>query len=154
MNIKLILASVAILGSATTALASAECLPAPAQVTLQAPAPAFQNDIYRPWVVLSAGDKIGRSGREQIELGRTRPLHKIELQATSGRTDVREVAIKFANGQSEVVKENAVLERGGASLCIDLAGYRGRDVTAIRVFGGSSPRGSFKVLGTVSSNAS
>jgi hypothetical protein len=147
MNLKLILASVAVLGSATTAIASAECLPAPAQVTLQAPAPAFQNDMYRPWVVLSAGDKIGRSGREQIELGRTRPLQKIELQATSGRTDVREVAIKFANGQSEIVKENAVLERGG-SLCIDLAGYHGRDITAIRVFGGSSPRGSFKVLGS------
>ena len=79
MNIKLILASVAMLGSATTALASAECLPAapPAQVTLQAqaPAPAFQ--IYRPWVVLSAGDKIGRSGRE---LNRCRASQTLALR--------------------------------------------------------------------------
>jgi len=128
MNLKLIALSVAALGSSTAALADA--------------APARLDN-----VILSSGDKINADGRATIYLGQTQPLKRIELQATRGRTTVNEVAIKFANGRSEVVKEGGVtLERGG-KLEIKLDSYRGKDITAVRVFGSSSPHGTFELLG-------
>jgi hypothetical protein len=126
MNIKLVLASVVAVGSSTAALADA--------------APANH------WVTLSAGDKITADGRATIHLGQTQPLKRIELQATRGRTTVNAVAIRLANGRTEVVKEGVTLERGG-KLEIKLEGYRGKDITAVRVMGASSPHGMFELLG-------
>jgi hypothetical protein len=126
MNLKLIALSVAALGSSTAALADA--------------APMHRDD-----VMLSSGDKLDVDGRATIYLGQTQPLERIALQATRGRTTVNEVAIKFANGRTELVKEGGVMLERGAKLEIKLDGYR--DVKAVRVFGTSSPHGMFELLG-------
>lgn len=120
-------------------------LAAQAPVAVQAPVIVAGPGLMRPWQLLSAGDKIAPNGRDTIKLGITRPLRAIELQATSGRTNVREVAIRFANGRTQIAYENAKLVRGGG-LKIDIAG-RAKDITSIRVFGASSPRGTFEILG-------
>ena len=112
-----------------------------------APAPIEIHREYRApaWSLLSSSDRIAQDGRTMISLGGDQ-LRTLKLQSTSGKTTVSEVAIQFANGETQVVYPQAALANGGA-YSIDLNGNV-RSVASIVVFGRSSHSASFDVLGS------
>lgn len=168
MNIKSILAAALVVGSSSLALAQPA---AQGGVTVQgsvdirdhrapayvAPAPApvvvAQADFHRPlppvrppMMQLLANDtKIARFGRDTLTFARPLKLQSIKLQGETGKTSVSQVAIKFANGRTQLVQENKLLTKDGC-IDIDLAGNV-RNVTGIVIYGRSGARASFDVLG-------
>ena len=173
MNIKALITSALVLGSTSLALAQPASqggvevrdhryyqpieqpapqytAPAP-QYTAPAPqytytAPVVASWGHRPmWMTLSTNDRISRNGFESISLGRTKPLRTLKLQATSGRTSIKDVTIQFANGQSQTVCLNQSIANGSFAT-IDLTGNF-RKVVSLQVTGSSGRRASFEVLG-------
>ena len=166
MNIKSILAAALVIGSSSLALAQPA---AQGGVTVQgsvdirdhrapvyyppAPAPVVvaQADFHRPLppirpqMMLANDTKIARFGRDTLTFARPMKLQSIKLQGETGRTTVSQVAIKFANGRTQLVQENKLLTKDGC-IDIDLAGNV-RNVTGIVVYGSSGARASFDVLG-------
>jgi hypothetical protein len=86
------------------------------------------------------------NGKDVIKFRPTMALSTIKLQASSGKTQVSEVAIKFANGQTQLVYPNKTLQGSSSCIDIDLNGNV-RNVTSIVVYGRSNFRASFQVLG-------
>jgi hypothetical protein len=84
------------------------------------------------------------NGRDKIWMPK-QALSTIKLQGIKGRTDVTEVAIKFANGRTQLVQEGKELT-GNSCIDIDLNGNV-RNVTGITIFGSGSARSQFEVLG-------
>lgn len=99
------------------------------------------------WMMLSSSDAIGRNGSDYIRIESSTALRTLKLQATSGKTTVSQIAIKFANGRSQVVYPNQTIgSQNAPSLTVDLNG-NARNVVGITVYG-SSRHGSFEVLGS------
>ena len=150
MNIKALIATLVVAGSSSMALAQ----PAPQEQRIvevrepEAPKPVVVERTWKrvpAWSVLSSSDRIAPNGRTKISLGDAN-LRTLKLQSTSGRTTVSEVAIKFANGATQIVYPQTALANGGA-YSIDLHGNV-RTVASIVVFGRSSHNASFEVLGS------
>jgi hypothetical protein len=158
MNLKAILTAALVIGTSTVALAQ------PAQGGVQVsnessfqvrdhrepmPMPAPYRPVYQPPIVVApqlhviANTKL-TNGADRIWM-RTQALHTIKLEAIKGRTDVTEVAIKFANGRTRLVQENKMLTQSSC-IDIDLAGNV-RNVTGITIFGQGGARSQFQVLG-------
>jgi hypothetical protein len=174
MNIKSILAAALVIGSSSLALAqpaaqggvtvqsSADIRdhrtpdydnyrPAPVVV---AQAPVFARPIIRPLPVvrppmmrtLADDTKINNwTGRDTLTFSRPLALQSIKLQGETGKTTVSQVAIKFANGRTQLVQENKLLLKNGC-IDIDLNGNV-RNVTGIVIYGKSGARASFDVTG-------
>jgi hypothetical protein len=85
------------------------------------------------------------NGKDVIRFGGSLPLRTIKLEATKGRTQISQVKIRFANGQSQIVYPNKQLW-GQSSIDIDLDGNV-RNVTGITVYGNANMRSSFEILG-------
>jgi hypothetical protein len=107
-----------------------------------APRPASWN---RPPILMTLATTKLVNGRDTIRFAGAKSLSAIKLEATRGRTQVSEVKIKFANGQSQIVYPNKLLT-GTSCIDIDLQGNV-RNVTGITVFGSANMRSSFEVLG-------
>jgi len=158
MNLKAIITAALVIGTSTVALAQ------PAQGGVQVsntssfqvrdhrepmPTPAPYRPVYQPPIVVApqlhviANTKL-TNGADKIWM-RTQALKTIKLQATSGRTNVTQVAIKFANGRTQIVQENKMLTQSSC-IDIDLAGNV-RNVTGITIFGQGGARSQFQVLG-------
>ncbi|MEP6866119.1 MAG: hypothetical protein ABJE66_36200 [Deltaproteobacteria bacterium] len=170
MNIKSILAAALVIGSSSLALAQPA---AQGGVTVQTsadirdhrtpdyyrPAPVvvaeapIARPIFRPLPVvrppmmrtLANDTKISRFGRDTLTFARPLKLQSIKLQGETGRTTVSQVAIKFANGRTQLVQENKLLLKNGC-IDIDLNGNV-RNVTGIVIYGQSGARASFDVTG-------
>ena len=157
MNLKAIITAAFVIGTSTVALAS----PAQGGVQVTAnssfqvrdhrepmPQPAYR-PVYQPPIVVApqlhviANTKL-TNGADKIWM-RTQALSTIKLQATKGRTNVTQVAIKFANGRTQLVQENKMLTQSSC-IDIDLAGNV-RNVTGITIFGQGGARSQFQVLG-------
>jgi hypothetical protein len=162
MNIKSILAAALVLGSSSLALAqpaaqggvtvqsSADIRdhrtpdnyrPAPAPVVVR-PAPIIRPPMQR---MLANDTKINRTGRDTLTFARPLQLQSIKLTGETGKTTVSQVAIKFANGRTQLVQENQLLTKNGC-IDIDLNGNV-RNVTGIVIYGQSGARASFDVTG-------
>ena len=158
MNLKAIITAALVIGTSTVALAS----PAQGGVQVTAnssfqvrdhrepmPQPAPYRPVYQPPIVVApqlhviANTKL-TNGADKIWM-RTQPLSTIKLQAIKGRTDVTQVAIKFANGRTQIVQENKMLTQSSC-IDIDLQGNV-RNVTGITIFGQGGARSQFQVLG-------
>jgi len=158
MNLKAIITAALVIGTSTVALAQ------PAQGGVQVsnessfqvrdhrepmPTPAPYRPVYQPAPVVAprlhviANTKL-TSGADRIWM-RTQALSTIKLQAIKGRTNVTQVAIKFANGRTQIVQENKMLTQSSC-IDIDLAGNV-RNVTGITIFGQGGARSQFQVLG-------
>ena len=158
MNLKAIITAALVIGTSTVALAQ------PAQGGVQVsnessfqvrdhrepmPTPAPYRPVYQPPVVVApqlhviANTKL-TNGADKIWM-RTQALSTIKLEAIKGRTDVTQVAIKFANGRTQIVRENKMLTQSSC-IDIDLAGNV-RNVTGITIFGQGGARSQFQVLG-------
>ena len=163
MNIKSILAAALVLGSSSLALAqpvaqggvtvqsSADIRdhrtpdyyrPAPAPVVIVKPAPVFRPPMQR---TLANDTKINWTGRDTLTFARPLALQSIKLTGETGKTTVSQVAIKFANGRTQLVQENQLLTKNGC-IDIDLKGNV-RNVTGIVIYGKSGARASFDVTG-------
>jgi hypothetical protein len=163
MNIKSILAAALVIGSSSLALAqpvaqggvtvqtSADIRdhrtpeyyrPAPAPVVIARPPIVFRPPMQR---MLADDTKINWSGRDTLTFARPLALKSIKLQGETGRTTVSQVAIKFANGRTQLVQENKLLLKNGC-IDIDLDGNV-RNVTGIVIYGRSGARASFDVTG-------
>ncbi|MEO8845449.1 MAG: hypothetical protein ABI591_24335 [Kofleriaceae bacterium] len=158
MNLKAILTAALVIGTSTVALARPT--QGGVQVTADAsfqvrdhrepmPAPAPYRPVYQPPIVVApqlhviANSKLTH-GADKIWM-RTQALRTIKLQAIKGRTHVTQVAIKFANGRTQIVQENKLLTQSSC-IDIDLAGNV-RNVTGITIFGQGGARSQFQVLG-------
>lgn len=95
---------------------------------------------------LAAWTQISRNGKDVIRFRATKPLSAIKLQANNGKTQVSQVAIRFANGQTQIVYPNKTLQGSSSCIDIDLDGNV-RNVTSIVVYGRGNFRSSFQVLG-------
>ena len=157
MNLKAIITAALVIGTSTVALAQ------PAQGGVQVsnessfqvrdhrepmPTPAPYRPVYQPAPVVAQLHVIANTkltnGADRIWM-RTQALSTIKLQAIKGRTNVTEVAIKFANGRTQIVQENKMLTQSSC-IDIDLAGNV-RNVTGITIFGQGGARSQFQVLG-------
>lgn len=156
MNLKAIITAALVIGTSTVALAQ----PTQGGVQVNAtssfqvrdhrePMPAPYRPIYQRPVVVApqlhviANTKL-TNGADRIWM-RAQPLRTIKLQAIKGRTHVTQIAIKFANGRTQIVQANKLLTQS-ASIDIDLAGNV-RNVTGITIFGQGGARSQFQVLG-------
>ena len=157
MNLKAIITTALVIGTSTVALAR------PAQGGVQVSdnddssfqvrdhrdAPQPYRPVYQPPVVVApqlhviANAKL-TNGKDRIWM-RTQPLSTIKLQAIKGRTNITEVAIKFANGRTQFIQENKMLTQSSC-IDIDLDGHV-RNVTGITIFGQGGARSQFQVLG-------
>lgn len=159
MNLKAILTAALVIGTSTVALAQ-PALQGGVQVNAASsfqvrdhrepmPAPAPYRPVYQPPFVVApqlhviANTKL-TNGADRIWM-RSQPLRAIKLQAIKGRTHVTQVAIKFANGRTQIVHANKLLTQS-SSIDIDLAGNV-RNVTGITIFGQGGARSQFQVLG-------
>jgi len=161
MNIKAIVTAALVIGSSSLALAA----PAYQGGVQVSNAPVVrdhrteqQPDFYRPVVqhapviirqpamkLLANDTKISRWGADKLTFARPMKLQSIKLQGETGRTTVTQVAIKFANGRTQLVQENKLLLKDGC-IDIDLAGNV-RNVTSIVIYGQGGMRSSFDVMG-------
>lgn len=158
MNLKAIITAALVISTSTVALAQ------PARGGVQVsnessfqvrdhrepmPTPAPYRPVYQPPVLVApqlhviANTKL-TNGADRIWM-RTQALSTIKLQAIKGRTNVTQVAIKFANGRTQIVQENKMLTQSSC-IDIDLAGNV-RNVTGITIFGQGGARSQFQVLG-------
>ena len=88
----------------------------------------------------------GYASRSMLDVSSRERFDKIELVANAGKMEIKRVTIKFADGQSQVVRLKSTLEKGCTPLTIDLDGARGRRIDAITVQGTGGWRSSFSVL--------
>ena len=89
------------------------------------------------------------SGWSMINVAQTnRMFTKLELKASSGRTDLDRVLITFGNGQRQVVSLRGKQEgkiNASKSLTIDLDGGA-RNIKSIMLIGSSARRGSIDIV--------
>jgi hypothetical protein len=163
MNTKLLLASVIVLGSSSVAMASpsvifsadAEASYGTTIVRDHRPAPSVEPTYYREghvWrgerkplayrpVLLASDLQFARDGRTFIsvgdEMGR---FGKLQINATRGRTFIKQVYIQFENGQEQVIRNLDRMLHGHQHLTIDLDG-RYRAIRRIVVYGDDLNRG-------------
>jgi hypothetical protein len=170
MNIKSILAAALVIGSSSLALAQpaaqggvtvqssadirdhrtpdyyrpapAPVVVRPAPVVIVKPAPIIRPPMQR---MLANDTKINWNGRDTLTFARPLALQSIKLTGETGKTTVSQVAIKFANGRTQLVQENQLLTKNGC-IDIDLNGNV-RNVTGIVIYGQSGARASFDVTG-------
>ena len=86
------------------------------------------------------------SGREVVKLSTWKRYSELRLEATSGKLEISKLEIKFADGRSQIVRPDAILEPGSPSLTVDLDGGA-RSISTIAVFGRGGHRSSFEILG-------
>src|SRR3954469_14033046 len=135
MNLKAIVTAALVIGSSSLALA-APAYQGGVQVS-NAPVvrdhrfdqqPDFYRPVYQPAPApviirqpilrtLANDTKISRWGSSKLTFDRPMKLQSIKLQGETGRTTVTQVAIKFANGRTQMVEENKLLTKDG---CIDI----------------------------------
>ncbi|HEY0195161.1 MAG TPA: hypothetical protein VGC42_28800, partial [Kofleriaceae bacterium] len=101
--------------------------------------------VKRPPVLQTLANTKLINGRDVIKFNGSKALSSLKLEATKGRTQIAQVKIKFANGQSQIVYPNKVLT-GSDCIDIDLTGNV-RNVTGITVLGSANLRSSFEILG-------
>ena len=97
------------------------------------------------WVTLA--NDLDVNGREIIRVSPSqRAFTKLELRTQGqGRTKIDRIVIMFANGRSQVIEQNKVLNNGNRSLSIDLTGNT-RNIRNIVLVGKSNRRASLDIL--------
>lgn len=172
MNKKAILAALVVVGSSAAAFADPYVVQAGAQVEANVAVPAAtvtvrdhrdaddNVDFQKPrdidgdymrdhrrlpvWSVLSTQDRLSY-GKAKINLSTWKKFSELKLEATRGTFDISRVQIKFANGETKVLKMDGDLSPQNPTLTINLDGAR--SIKSIAVFGTSSRRASFEILG-------
>ena len=101
---------------------------------------------YRPnWVALSAPLRLGRMGRDVIDVADRGTFTQLRLQTRGGFARVDRVIIVFADG-SRQVESGRVLDARGELLEIPLDGNN-RRIDRIIVMGATGRRGALEVFG-------
>ncbi|HEY0255308.1 MAG TPA: hypothetical protein VGC41_27455 [Kofleriaceae bacterium] len=160
LNIKTLVTAALVIGTSASAFAGQGGV----DVSYRAPAPVVVRDHRGPVVVqpapviisqpirhplerLLANDtKINSwTGKDTLSFARPMALQQIKLQGETGKSTISQVAIKFANGRTQLVAKNETLTKNGC-IEIDLDGNV-RNVTGIVIYGKSGARASFDVIG-------
>ena len=168
MNKKAILASLFVAASSTAALADPYTVRAGATVQANVATPSvvvrdhrdndgqtmgrdvdgqlMRNHRRLPvWSVLSSQDRL-MNGRAKISLSTWKRYSELKLEATRGSLDISRVQIKFADGQTQILRTDADLSPNSPALTINLDGGA-RAIKSIQVFGTGNRRASFEILG-------
>ena len=101
------------------------------------------------WTSLAGGVQLAynRDSQTSIDLGGER-LRSLELQATGGRNFIREVHVELMDGRELKLNTNRTLDViTGPNMRLDLGGQANCGIRRIEVFGWSSGKGQFRVLG-------
>ena len=163
MNIKALIASL-VLGSSSAAMAApagtvtvnasaaygttgttvvrdhrAPDAPLPPVYSQRAAAPVYQSPpIWRrpaPRPVTLATGLHFTGGRTTIAVAsQGRAFGSLQISAAGGRTFIQQVAIEFANGQTQVVRKLNATLTGDQSITVDVAGDR-RNIKRVTVYG-------------------
>jgi hypothetical protein len=163
MSIKSILATLAIIGSSSVALASPSSddpcqTPAPVAV---APAPVHRIDYrppieYRPPVrrpmppikrEVTLGSQTQRwFGNTTFSVGQNMGrFQTLKLETERGRSFIDTVTIRFMDGRMQTVKLDKDLNASNPCLTIDLAGQYPRAIASVTVRGVNARRSAFEV---------
>jgi hypothetical protein len=90
--------------------------------------------VYRP-VTLASGMHFANDGRTFITVGsRAGRFERLQINATGGRTFIKQVYVQFENGQEQVVRNLDRMLVGDQRLTLDLDGNR-RAIRRIVVYG-------------------
>ena len=110
--------------------------------------------VYRP-VTLASGMHFANDGRTFITVGsQAGRFETLQINATGGRTFIKQVYVQFDNGQEQVVRNLDRMLVGDQSLTLDLDGNR-RAIRRIVVYGnGLNHAGRHRGAGAFSVTAS
>jgi hypothetical protein len=90
--------------------------------------------IARP-VVLAAGLRLPANSQTEIKVGaQLGSFGALKIDATGGRSVIRQVSIQFANGQRQVIRNLDRTLTGNECLTLDLDGGR-RQIARVIVYG-------------------
>jgi hypothetical protein len=101
------------------------------------------------WYTLGSGIRLAYNTNSEtdIDLGGQR-LRSLELQATGGRNFISEVHVELMDGRELTLPTNRMLDVVSApNMRLDLGGQANCGIRRIEVFGWSSGKGQFRVLG-------
>lgn len=116
---------------------------------------AYGNDPYvegiarGEWMALAGGVRLAynRDSQTNIDLGGQR-VRSLELQATGGRNFIREVHVELNDGRELKIPTSRMLDIVTApNMRLDLGPEARCGIRRIEVFGWSSGKGQFRVLG-------
>ncbi|MDQ3363876.1 MAG: hypothetical protein M3680_00385 [Myxococcota bacterium] len=105
---------------------------------------------YRPfadrgWTALTEPTRID-AGRQFINLGANLgTFDQLRLHQTAGESTITQVAIKFADGQTQVVRVGQRLNHWNADITIDLDG-NARRIEGVVVYGATAEGSSYQLL--------
>ena len=107
------------------------------------------NEGYRyraTWMPLTDPTRIDR-GREFFSVGaQAGRFNTLMLQQLAGRSFIRQVAVQFANGETQVVRGlNSQLGRDNRDIVINLDGTN-REISRVIVYGWTGPHSSYRLL--------
>jgi hypothetical protein len=101
------------------------------------------------WMTLAGGVRLAynQDSQTNIDLG-GQPLRSIEIQATGGRNLIREVHVELNDGRELKLQTNRTIQVDSSpNLRLDLGASAQCGVRRIEVFGWSSGKGQFRILG-------
>jgi hypothetical protein len=98
------------------------------------------------WTAITEPTRID-GGREFINIQNAGPVDRLMLRAVAGSTFIEQVAVSFANGDTQVFRGlNATLDGRNPTLQLNVKG-RHREVTRVVVYGSSAPRSAYQLMG-------
>jgi len=108
--------------------------------------------VYRP-VTLAAGLRLPANSQTEIKVGGQQgAFTTLKLEATGGRSFVRQVYIMFGNGQEQILRNVNRTLTGNDCFTIDLDGGR-RQINRVIVYGALGQPGWRRATGTFSLTA-
>ena len=103
--------------------------------------------VYRP-VTLAAGLRLPANSQTEIKVGGQQgAFTTLKLEATGGRSFVRQVYIMFENGQEQILRNVNATLTGNDCFTIDLDGGR-RQINRVIVYGALGQRGWRRATGS------
>jgi hypothetical protein len=102
---------------------------------------------YRP-VTLAAGLRLAPNSQTEIKVGaQAGAFTTLKLDATGGRSFIRQVYIQFENGQEQIIRNVNRTLTGNECLTLDLDGGR-RQIHRVIVYGALGPTGWRRAAGS------
>jgi hypothetical protein len=97
------------------------------------------------WMAITAPTRID-AGRQFIRMGaELGSVNRLRLQNTAGESSISQVAIRFVDGQTQVIRVDQKLDRWNPSIALDLDGSS-RQIEDIIVYGTTARGSAYQVF--------
>jgi hypothetical protein len=99
------------------------------------------------WTALSGSLQLQKGKYDYVRVGaQAGSFTTLELKNLSGKNDIKQMTIDFADGRSQVVRLDKTLDGRDPVLTVDLAGTHGRQIQRIVIAGQSTHAGSYELF--------